>query len=85
MVIAVISVAVLGAIALMICCVGFGREANKCRRCSSVTFLGFTGAEPLKLRLVKRIQQKRKITADLQTTVILHSGTTAPRLRISAK
>jgi hypothetical protein len=50
-----------------------------------VTFLGFTGAEPLKLRLVKRIQQKRKITADLQTTVILHSGTTAPRLRISAK
>jgi len=85
MVMVVISACVLGAAAMLICCFGFGKEANACRRCSSVTFLGTTDPEPLKLRLVKRIQQKRKIEINPSVTTTLRYGMRTSGLRVSGK
>lgn len=74
MLVAVILACVLGAIGMLICSIGFGREANAYRRSKSVTFLGTTGPEVLKVRLVKRIQHKRRIEIDPHTTVTLRYG-----------
>lgn len=75
MTIMVVSLCVLGAVAMLICCLAFGREANASRRCSSVTFLSTTEPERLKLKLVKRIQQRRRIVVDPSTTVAKRNGT----------
>jgi hypothetical protein len=85
MIIVVVSLCVLGGIALLICCFAFGKEANASRHCSPVTFLGTTEPEQLKLRLVKRIQDKRNIEISPSTNVSLRYGMRAWRPYLSRK
>jgi hypothetical protein len=74
MVIVVIAVCCIAAIAMSILSIGFGSEANAYRRRSSAAFLGTTEPEALKFRLVRRIQQKRKIEVNPSSNVSLRYG-----------
>jgi hypothetical protein len=62
------------AIGMLICSIGFGRKAKAYQRSRSVTFFGTTEAEALKMRLVKRIQHKRRIEVDPNSNVSLRHG-----------
>jgi len=67
---------------MLICCIGFGREANARRRRSSVTFVGTTEPDVLKVRLVKRIQERRQIKRDPpEKSVSLRYGMTNWNIR----